>query len=496
MELRKRGEHMFITNKSKGFTLVELILAIGLIGIVITLSANMITLSTRVHKVTVDEYTLQSSIRLAVDKTNDVVRYSTALFTIPTGRFLESNLTDGWHYFGVSNDGSEIIRYIYEERGGVTDHWKEVVVAAHPNVKYELHFEAVDHAGTGDFGKMLKFAFVAVLQDTNQKRIVIESEVEAVNALQVVDRGTALSPAIALAYRADDRPQNEILGVITMVLDVSGSMNYALGGATSGVATEDRRITKLKNALNGYTKVNGEVVEGMINEFAKEEYIEIAIVPFSTSANYPTTTSASSSQNHPFYKVSDPTQKNNLRTIVSGLNADGGTNTGDGMRRAYFRNKYFKDNITTMPSYGNNFSTRDYMIILVDGVTTMATSNGGTGDSRYRVTDGHVNNLTWNSNINTTSAGIIGHGSQERSDTDRYVELIGAMIKNAGIKVYVIGFSEVNNELLSVNKIATAAGASTPNVYKFTENLDLDEVFKEIKADIMKDLWHVRGPNN
>lgn len=473
--------------KRLGVTLIELILAMSLIGMIITISANMMNLSTKSHKVTVDEYQLQSDIRLATEKTNKIIRYSSALFTIPMGRFFEANLTDGWNYLGILADGKEIVSYTYESRLNADGdlelkHWKDIVVPTHNNLEYEIVFEK-ETTVTGE--NIIKYSFVIKNEDNNNVRMAIDSEIEALNALQVVDRGTAVTPAVAIAYRADARPQDQIVGVISMVLDNSGSMAKALNGANNNVANEDKRIYKLRTAL-----------KSMIDEFSKEEFIEIALVPFSRSANSPDTTSQTANGTHAFYKPNEAAGKSSLLDIANNLKADGGTNTGDGMRRAYFRNKYFADNITTIAGYGTNFGTREYMIILVDGVTTMASTLGTTSGSRsYKMNDGYHDNLTWHQNSsNWHNKGIIGNGSSTHADTNKYVELIGALIKSRNTKVYVIGFSSVTSELNSVNDIATAAGALSKNVYKFTDNLDLEEVFVEIKDDIMKDLWHVRGP--
>lgn len=461
----------------KGITLVELIIAMSLVSIIITLSVNMILLANKTHAVTIEEYDMQSIVRLATEKTNKVLRYSSAVFTIPKGRFFEANLTDGWSYFGLSDDvgENEIISYVYEQRGLVLKHWKEVVVPKKDNIRYEFVFEK-DPTVTSD--RAIKYSIVVKNLASNSEKIAIESEIEVLNALQVVDRGTVFTPAVAIAYRSDARPLGEVVGAITMVLDVSGSMAYRLDGTQNSVTEPEKRITKLKSALTS-----------MIDEFSKEEYIEISIVPYSTSANYPDPTSTSSNEKHPFYKVNVPAQKTNLLARVNALNAKGGTNTGDGMRRAYHRNLYFTNNITTLPGYGSSFSTREYMIILVDGVTTYASSQDSGGSEGYRIDDSYLSNLG-TSGTNK----IVGNGSSMSYISTRYVEIIGKLIKDRNIKVYVIGFSSDVDELGSVNDIATAAGALAKDVYKFTDALDLNQVFEEIKADIMKDLWHIRGP--
>lgn len=457
--------------RKSGFTLIELIVALSLITMVISVSTNMIIFSMRSHEITINEYELQSAMRMASDSTNRVIRYSSALFTIPSGRFYEANLTEGWSYFGVSDDGREIVRYTYETRGGVTQHWKEVLVPAQDNLTYDFVFE--QDSATND--SILKFKIVGTVTGTSTRKIEIDSEIEALNALQVVDRGTALTPATAIAYRSDERPTDQIVGVVSMVMDVSGSMGDTLAGNSASAGNS--RLDKLKVSLGN-----------MINEFAKEENMELSLVPFSTTANYRSSspedgpTSYSANDTHQFYKVSNSTQRNNMISVINDLYALGGTNTGDGIRRAYYRNLYYRTYVTNAASgYGSGHSTKDYMIILVDGVTTY---RSGTSSTSHITTDGYI----------SSSSSIYGSGNSESTQNDAYVTAIGNLVKNAGIKVYVIGYSSVADELLSVNKIATAVGALTKDVYYFTDALDLDQVFTEIKADIMKDLWHVRGP--
>ena len=432
-----------LIKSNRGFTLVELLVVLAILLVAMSLSTSLIFFSTKAHESTFDEYQLQAKMRTASEKTNTAVRYSSAVFTIPEGRFFEANLTAGWNYLGVSSDKKEIIRYVYEERGGITKHWKEVIVPDQQNLEFDLTFQKVN---TDPNDKILKFKLVGTVLGDNSRKITIETDIDALNALQIVDRGTISNPAVAIAYRSYERLEEDIVG--------------------------------------------------MINSFSREENVEMCLVPFSRSANYPTPTSEFSSQTHPFYRVSLGSEKSQLIDLINDLNASGGTNTGDGMRRAYYRNKWFHDNVTTMSEYGSQFTSRDYMIILVDGVTTMATSVGGTGDSRYRVNDGYQSNLTWwNNSWDWDEAGIIGGGNYENYVTDRYVELIGSYIKNANIKVFVIGFSSLESELNSVNNIAIAAGAESGDIYRFTDSLDIDIVLDEIKSEIMRDLWFIRGPS-
>ena len=480
--------------KRRGFTLIELLIGMALISIIITISMSLIMFSNRSHAMVVKEYEIQSSIRMAVEETNRIVRYSSALFAVPKDYFHMSDMTkldQGWHYFGVSADKKSIVKYTYVVKDSIGSHVATTIVSPNDNIEYELVFEQTPSASDENIVKMKIIAHVLSNGTRTNKKIEIETEIEALNALQVIDKGTNLSPAIALAFRGEERPiGKEVVASITMVLDVSGSMIRKLNGdPTSHVP--DRRITKVKNALRGYT-YDGVTVEGMVNEFAKEENIEISIVPFSYTGNYdnPSSATVKDGGKHPFYSVSrDESQKDDLIARINLLEGAGGTNTGDGMRQAYYRNIKFATENAEGKGYSSSAEVRNYMIILVDGETTIATANG---NSVYKMDDGPVTNIS-RSTSNDTSfnhVGIIGNGSTPRDNTTNYVKAIGALIKNANIKVYVIGYAPGITS--GINLIATETGAV--KVYNYSEGMNLDEIFSEIKVNIMEDIWHIAGP--
>lgn len=402
-----------------------------------------------------------------------------------------TKLDEGWHYIGVSADKKSIVKYTYVVKDSVGSHVASTIVAPNDDIEYELVFERTNTEINESVLKMRIIAHVLNNGSKTNKKIEIETELEALNALQVIDKGTKLSPSIALAFRADERPLGkEVVAAITMVLDVSGSMDKKLNNGTAQHESE-KRITKVKNALNGYT-YQGNKVEGMINEFAKEDNIEIAIVPFARSGNYPDPRAANTSNvfKHPFYSVSkSEDQKNNLINAVKALEAEDGTNTGDGMRQAYYRNINFKSDNASAKGYSSSANIRNYMIILVDGVTTMATADG---KNKYKTEDGAVKTMSWDDteSLNFDHVGIIGHGSVSQPNTENYVKAIGALVKAANIKVYVIGYAP--NITSGINLIANETGAI--KVYNYSENMNLDEIFSEIKVNIMEDIWHISGP--
>ena len=269
-----------------GFTLIELILTIVLISLVITVSVNMMTFANRTHRITVDEYDLQSAIRLAAESTNNIVRYSKAVFAVPdTFVNYASNMDSGWNYFMVSSDRKKIVRMEYD--ADTDSHLEVVVVPERPNILYEMTFAKDD---TANSDSVMKFEIIAMIVDNDQnvidKKVEISSVVESVNAMQIVDKGSAVSPAVALAFRSDGQTQGQgknQIAYVTIIIDVSGSMNKSPEGeGYNNVEDVNAKIKHVRKALTGDDDENG-----IINQFSEEENVFVSLVPFSSTANYP-----------------------------------------------------------------------------------------------------------------------------------------------------------------------------------------------------------------
>lgn len=453
--------------KNNGFTLIEIIITLALMGIVLASAFGIMQFGYKLQSKTISEYDVQVSTRLVSDNVNKISRYSTAVFTIPKNSFTESKLTDGWNYIGIMNN--EIVTYTFSLIGGVPTHTKEVLIPVDPNIDYKIVFNesTEDHDN-----KILKFSIqgfvkgvVASLDAEGNPipYISISSQVESLNSLQVIHKGTDLDPAVALAFRGDDRTAPEIQQIlpvaqVAMVLDRSGSMNWKMDGSNTWTESE-RRISILKEAATE-----------LINSFqASDNPVSISLVPFSTTANY--TKSFKSAQ----------TEATSLKADINALVADGGTNTGDGIRRAYQNILAGRSN----PDYATKVVS-DYIIILVDGVTTFGTrTSSSNSNSAFMTADGNVPSDQY----------VYGLGNAlDNTHGTPYVNLIGNQIKADGnIKVYVIGFSSRTSDLGSVDDIVAATGAAP----KFLAG-DIDELklaFGEIQQDILNDLWYISGPD-
>ncbi|SDY47711.1 prepilin-type N-terminal cleavage/methylation domain-containing protein [Proteiniborus ethanoligenes] len=453
--------------RSKGFTLIELTIVLGLIGIIIGIGFTLFNFGNKAHKMSAEEYQIQSEMRIASAKINNYLRYSTAVFTLP--ELNEDKLTEGWNYLALSEDNKEIVEYIYDPN--TKSHKTNVIVSAQEKLSYNLNFKKENPYY---IDKLLKFTLEGFIEGDN-KKITIDSEVEALNALQVIDRGTKTSLSTVLAFRDDDRPL-AAEAAIAMVLDKSGSMDKDLKGNTTYNA-DNKRTTLLRKEANR-----------LIENFSEMQNIYLSLIPFSTSANFPVPYDNS----RDFFNVYE--KKSELQSKVTGENKttdflypNGGTNTGDGMRRAYYKINEFNND-----PHKKDIDKLNYMVILVDGVTTFASVISNTNRS-YLTTDGNIKEgYLDRTDPRDLNGQVVGNGSTLDTKGTEYVKKIGKMIKDDNIKVYVVGFSSISSELDSVNDIAAACGAV--KAYKAGDEEELANIFEEIRQDILRDLWHISGP--
>ena len=440
-----------------GFTLVELIIGMALMLIVIAGGFSMLLFGQRVFASSAKEFDLQAQTRLAMEKTNQIVRYSTALFTIPQSSFREGNLDTQWDYIGIqpvvlhpangANPavmGTELVSFRYNATSG--GHDKTVIIPANEEYTVKLVFDKVS-AATED--NLLQYSIEMFRNGQIDaygrpaSTIVMQSELESLNALQIIDQGSAADPAVALAFRTDARPSH-IVGHVAMVLDTSGSMDWDMNG-NRNVADEDKRNSILKSEAS-------KLIEGL----STQSNVEVSLVPFSTNANNPKSF------------LNAKTDRSELLDQIDDLGAVGGTNTGDGIRRAYWQ---LYNAASSEPA---GYTVSNYCIILVDGQTTYASWKSGA----YFVNDGNI-----------TDSNLVGDGSSPYGTA--YEAEIGKKIKGYAT-TYVIAFSNVAADRTNLDAIATACGAKS----KFTAGnaADLNNALEAIRQDIVNSLWVIKGP--
>ncbi|NLN46291.1 MAG: VWA domain-containing protein [Clostridiaceae bacterium] len=442
----------------RGLTLVELILAVTLLTTVLSLAFSMLLGSLRAQSTGFEEASLQSSARIVSETVNQVVRYSSAVFTIPKSSFREDNLTEGWDYIGLSADQTEIVRYSYNG----TSHNKETLVEPQPGITYTLRFQKEEPDNSN---KVLRFIIEAFKGGASQGRLAIETQLEALNSLQIIDRGTLADAATAVAYRDDSRPF-AVVGTIAMVFDTSGSMKEDVDGDTTYQDSKEKiNILKVE-------------ADKLVDGFAKEDNLYISLVPFATSAN------------GTYNFVNAKSHATQLKNQIDDMDAIGGTNTGDGMRRAYYAIKAYNE----QPSL--DVTPKNFMIILVDGETTYASGTQSGGGWWNPVTYSYI---TRDGNVNENNE-ILGTGNTTTTVVTNYDQMIAQTVNDYvsgtgnDIKVYAISFSKSQTLFNHIRSVAITAGASSANVYPYSDDRDLGAIFDAIRQDILNDLWVVNGP--
>ena len=478
-------KHAFY-KKKKGVTLIELIIAISLLGLIGTTAFSLIFYGVRVVNKSNEEVDTQHGTRMVLYETSDIIRYASAVFTIPKSSFRADNLDSGWNYVGIIENeiqpaqngnpaviGHKIVNYTYNKTTNTHD--ETVLFSGQPGITFTFVFNKVN---PHNVDSLLQFTIEGFPEGSVDEygipnaTLSVTTEVEARNSLQVIDLATAGNPAYAIAYRDDER-QKSVVGHISMVLDTSGSMTYDMAGRTpqEWYYNPPSRNSILKTEANR-----------MIEAYDQEDNIAMRLVTIATSAN---TTGGTSI---PFYNSN--TNAANLKSRINALDAVGGTNTGDGLRRAYWA---LKTHNSTVPA---GVVAKNYLIILVDGVTTFA-SVISSSNRNYFEPDGNVNEgYLDRQGENSPQGQIAGNGSSLDAKGTGYVNLMGSKFQAGNFaKTYVIGFSAKPSDLESVNDIAEACGAPTENVFRAGSQDDLSVVFSTIQQDIVNDLWYLQGPD-
>ncbi len=450
-----------------GLTLIEIIIVLALLGIVTSFLMTFVNFSTASENKVEDEYVLQADVRLATEKLNNAIRESSVTFAIP-GEVFFSNKKAKWNYFGIDEETGSIVQFIYNEEKSKDEdkvvHDKIVIVEAREGISFNLYF--IQNIP----GSNLIEYHLDVVDDTGDREtITIVSEIEAMNSLVVDDKGSGGRFAEALAYRNDPTPRPEDKGKavtinVALVLDDSGSMKEDMHGrkaGTTGFDPEDIRIDIMKREARK-----------LIDKFANLG-IKVAIIPFSTTADNP-----GDIMDAKAYKVE-------LKKKINSLKAEGGTNTGDAMRRAYYQLSKFQ------PISGKAVN---YMILLTDGDPTYRTGENkkGSGSYRPRTDDGNTgsSNYVWGDGNNDGR-----NGAQNLKDCMAYCEVIGQKItsdKTLKIGSFVIGFSAVESDIGNNETIAKDYCNGT--YYEAADGLALESAFNGITRTILEETWHIYGP--
>lgn len=493
----------------KGFTLIELIVVIAIIGMVITTIMSLLFFGYNVYSMTSNDYELQSSVRLAMENLGNTIRESKAVFAVPDATYKDEQ----WNYLTIDDGGTTVATYEWNGSG-----WnKNVILGPYPDVTFEIVFMKEN---TMSKDNSLEMFIEAKTKGGSVQRFAITTGYEVLNALQVIDYGTVSNPARALAYRSDEfhYENMKIYVNVALVLDTSGSMSFNLAGTqTSNVPLASRRITTMKQKTV-------ELIEQFATNTNPDVEISISLIEYNTHANNPNV----------FKNVA--TNKANLISDVnafcggSSQNCTGGTNIGDGLRRAYHLTEAKKASQEAAHSDElDQILIKNYVILLSDGDYTMysrnvdsvsttteevcnlyflgrcwswGTETVSTYNRSYFLGTGNVYYTNFyresdEGNVTTVSRPyVVGlNGSSIDPKAKTYIDQVGALGLNNIDRYtnYIIGFTpSVSSDALQ--NIRIALGTDPSRVFTAADADELGLAFTNIKTSITNDTWHYLGP--
>ncbi|KGG81441.1 hypothetical protein Y919_00320 [Caloranaerobacter azorensis H53214] len=194
------------------------------------------------------------------------------------------------------------------------------------------------------------------------------------------------------------------------------------------------------------------VANRFLEKLKDDERIKVSLIPYETKAW------DSSYDGKDFADLSDIEDYNELIRDIDRLEPYGGTNIGDGLRKAYYKLKN-----------SPNKNARKYIILMTDGQPTAFSCK----NSDFYFENGY--------NYHT-------HGGRYADPDDlEYAKLVGEkLIKNGGleIKSFMIGFSNDAN----MEKLKQIADSSDGYFKKAEDGNALDEVYQTLADEICSDL--------
>ncbi|MEG1044350.1 MAG: VWA domain-containing protein, partial [Oscillospiraceae bacterium] len=380
-----------LLSNNQGFTLIELVIGIVLTAIVILISTRMFLSAEFVG--TNATFNIKEQGRFVTETLDNSIKYANAVFTVPKNSFVDSKLTKAWNYIGVKEnvqippamvDGktgvvakalvhiksvgdtepTELNKNQVKLRNGTNGWFIETILGfefVDPKTGYQVEYNFVltpasgskDGIADSSIKYKLNVAYYDVSSGTKTKvgddLLDVETEMGGLNSLQIVYQGSTINPATAIAFHDEDynvsiTTQNMTEANIVFVLDNSGSMFYCFKGNSLCKYADDYEEDGICDGCGETTrgaslKVNG---EKFIKAFTDKncDKVRIGEVGFAGKAtemlNINSNEAKATTAN--FGTINDKIQKASF---------GGGTNIGDGLRKAYFQFEELYANYTT-----------------------------------------------------------------------------------------------------------------------------------------------------
>jgi prepilin-type N-terminal cleavage/methylation domain-containing protein len=410
----------------KAFTLLEMIIAMMITGILLTLTANVLAIFRKAAGQGVTIYAIQTDIRRSITSVSDKLRNSAQIYILPE-KFFNANRTlpTDFSFIGVEevNGKKVLVNYVLNAEG--TGHDRKVIAESNADAEYRLELEKSEN---GEEIVGLKI----IIENSNGTTQEVSTSVKALNSMHVSDWSGG-TEGICIAYSQDAEAGMKVTegvstgggAIVSFVLDCSGSMSTPMN----------------VNDVGGYSRMYYLRVAGkkFVEKLSTYDGVYLGVQGFDVAAPlayHKELLNLADTDSQTFY--SDLFDAN---AYASGnqkypdiLPIGSSTNIGDGLRMGYH------NMIKESASLGVE-SLNKYIALVTDGEPNIGTVQGGSsyfGDLRVGATG-----------VTTTYNGGLEYAVQAA----KYIK---------------------NTETVSDYFIITIGSVSMNNFYKIAEGFGID----------------------
>ena len=276
-----------------------------------------------------------------------------------------------------------------------------------------------------------------IKREFNKASVVLDAEVATNNDVEITY--TITPESVPASVVPDETPPKEVV----LVIDKSGSMQWDVDGDKiyNWSSSSKARINIVKAAAKNF-----------MTNISANSNIKVGIVGYSSSATvYSDLTDASGTTNSTYFE-----------NKIDSISAGGGTNIGDGIRKAYYMlGGVDLPNGADLPS-DTVSDTSKFIILLTDGQPTVYTANSRDNDDYLFTESG-------------------GYSESSNSDGKSYATEFASKLNSSRIagyeKKYFVAFSNAGNDLQSI--------AGNINDYKKAVTADdINNIYQDISYQI------------
>lgn len=477
-----------IFRKRTGFTLVELIIVILLMGVLISAAGSAMIFGMNVNRAHLEEYQFQDEMRGAIDAVEEKLKRASAVFAIQESDYNGSAKDKNWQYIGRADDTSvnagEIVEYKYDKSSGT---WLEFpITKSNGLVSYSLKIEP--QSTSGPASKLLVYELFGSPKDKatglfdDKKARSLKSSVESLNSYTVFNRGTPSDPAVAIAFR-DDEKTPPVLSSLVLMCEISEQMTWGMETQHSSNRRDAASRRALKKFAEGFQDTNN--LYGTFLVF--DQYAEYADLHNTFRSRFV------SMKDHANEITNAIDEKAHANEYVGTIYRSGLSNLGDALRAGYVAIDEFGS------SMGSGYkNSTNYIVAVVTGVP----------NSRSYITDNAISSylgsaVGYKAGYEATAyllynpiEGDYGYTSPEiyhrkvaekfkdKYNTKIYFIMVG---RNDGI---YFGFERtwpLQETLLMFDQ-------PTSNLILASDDSEIEAAMNQIKEEIKVDMWYVNGP--